>query len=60
VNIWIYPNQKDGWQLVSLGKLSSWYLLMILSFVLVSLCNNTRGAINKGTWVYYAKEQTKQ
>lgn len=48
VNIWIYPNQKDGWQLVSFGKLSSWYLLMILSFVLVSLFNNTKGAINKG------------
>jgi uncharacterized membrane protein YoaT (DUF817 family) len=34
---WIYPNQKSGWQLVSLSKLSSWYLLMLLSFVLVSL-----------------------
>ncbi len=40
-NIWIYPNQTDQWQLVSLAKLSSWYLLMLLSFVLVSLINNT-------------------
>ncbi|PTY36518.1 hypothetical protein BGP77_04265 [Saccharospirillum sp. MSK14-1] len=38
-NIWIYPNQSDQWQLVSLSKLSSWYLLMLLSFVLVSLIN---------------------
>jgi uncharacterized membrane protein YoaT (DUF817 family) len=34
---WIYPNQTNGWHLVSIGKLSSWYLLMMLSFVLVSL-----------------------
>ncbi|WP_353571286.1 DUF817 domain-containing protein [Candidatus Albibeggiatoa sp. nov. BB20] len=38
---WIYPNQIHGWELVSIGKLSSWYLLMLLSFVLVSLVNNT-------------------
>ncbi len=24
----IYPNQQAGWSMVSLGKLSSWYLLM--------------------------------
>lgn len=34
-NIWIYPNQTNGWQLVSWAKLSSWYLLMLLSFVMV-------------------------
>jgi len=34
---WIYPNQSHGWHMVSIGKLSSWYLLMMLSFVLVSL-----------------------
>jgi uncharacterized membrane protein YoaT (DUF817 family) len=34
---WTYPNQKDGWEMVSLAKLGSWYLLMIISFVLVSL-----------------------
>ncbi len=39
-NIWIYPNQKEQWHMVSLAKLSSWYLLMLLSFVLVSLINN--------------------
>ncbi|MEY4269292.1 MAG: hypothetical protein RLZZ58_508, partial [Pseudomonadota bacterium] len=36
-NAWSYPDQKDGWQMVSLAKLGSWYLLMIISFVLVSL-----------------------
>lgn len=38
-NIWVYPNQADEWEMVSIAKLSSWYLLMLLSFVLVSLIN---------------------
>ncbi|WP_414830453.1 DUF817 domain-containing protein [Alteromonas sp. H39] len=38
-NIWIYPDQAEQWSMVSLSKLSSWYLLMLLSFVLVSLIN---------------------
>lgn len=33
---WTYPSQQAGWQLVSLAKLGSWYLLMILSFTLVA------------------------
>lgn len=36
---WLYPNQVDGWELVSLSKLTSWFLLMIISVVMV-------------TWVY--------
>ena len=36
---WQYPGQEDGWQVVSLAKLGSWFLLMIISVVLV-------------TWVY--------
>jgi uncharacterized membrane protein YoaT (DUF817 family) len=34
---WVYPGQEDGWEMVSLGKLGAWYLLMIISFVLVDL-----------------------
>lgn len=34
---WVYPTQSDGWHLVSFQKFWAWYLLMILSFVLVSL-----------------------
>jgi len=34
---WMYPDQRDGWHMVSLAKLGSWFLLMIISFVLVSL-----------------------
>ena len=41
-NIWIYPNQSNEWELVSIAKISSWYLLMMLSFVLVTLINNVQ------------------
>lgn len=40
--VWIYPNQQAGWSMVSLGKLSSWYLLMIISFVLVNLVHRPK------------------
>ena len=33
---WRYPNQEDGWEVVSLDKLGSWFLLMIISVVLVT------------------------
>jgi len=36
-NIWIYPNQTNTWVLVPIAKLSSWYLLMLLSFVLITI-----------------------
>lgn len=35
--IWLYPGQEDGWHMVSVQKLGSWYLLMIISWVLVTL-----------------------
>ncbi|WP_339727534.1 DUF817 domain-containing protein [uncultured Gimesia sp.] len=38
-NVWIYPDQTDHWQMVRPSKLVAWYLLMLLSFVLVSLVN---------------------
>ncbi|MDZ4307356.1 DUF817 domain-containing protein [Allopontixanthobacter sp.] len=33
---WTYPDQADGWAMVSYGKLGAWYLLMYISFVLVA------------------------
>ena len=33
---WSYPNQEAGWHMVSVAKLGSWYLLMLISFVLVA------------------------
>lgn len=34
---WAYPGQESGWQMVSIDKLGAWYLLMIISFVLVAV-----------------------
>ncbi|MBP6563826.1 MAG: DUF817 domain-containing protein [Neisseriaceae bacterium] len=36
---WLYPNQLQGWHMVSAQKIVSWFLLMIISVALV-------------TWVY--------
>ncbi|MEP3891678.1 MAG: DUF817 domain-containing protein [Hellea sp.] len=33
---WSYPGQESGWHIVSIAKLGSWYLLMLISFVLVA------------------------
>ena len=41
---WSYPSQRDGWRMVSLAKMGSWYLLMLLSFVLVSAVRTPREA----------------
>jgi uncharacterized membrane protein YoaT (DUF817 family) len=35
--IWVYPNQTGEWQMVPISKLIAWYLLLTLSFVLVTL-----------------------
>ncbi len=36
---WLYPNQHVAWSMVSLGKLSSWFLLLIISYVMVAAVN---------------------
>ena len=33
--VWLYPIQKDGWQLVDWDRMVAWYLLIQLSFALV-------------------------
>ena len=34
-NAYRYPNQAETWHLVGFGKMSSWFLLVIVSIVLV-------------------------
>lgn len=48
-NAWIYPSQRDGWHMVSPAKLGSWYLLMMLSYVLVMVVHPPRMAPPPGT-----------
>jgi uncharacterized membrane protein YoaT (DUF817 family) len=38
---WLYPGDR-AWRLVSFGKLGSWYLLLIVSLVLVTIVNRPR------------------
>ena len=46
---WTYPGQRDGWEMVSIAKLGSWYLLMILSFTLVAVLHRKPAATNQMT-----------
>jgi uncharacterized membrane protein YoaT (DUF817 family) len=39
---WAYPSQRDGWRMVSPAKLGAWYLLMLLSYVLVTAVHRPR------------------
>lgn len=41
---WAYPNQRNGWAPVGIAKLGSWYLLMIISFILVALLHRGQDA----------------
>ena len=36
-SIWLYPSQFEYWHLVSFNKMGSWFLLLLLSFALVSI-----------------------
>ena len=36
---WLYPHQRVAWSMVSLGKLSSWFLLLIISYAMVAAVN---------------------
>ena len=40
---WLYPHQVAGWSAVSLGKLGSWFLLLIISYALVAAVNRPEG-----------------
>lgn len=42
---WVYPSQRDGWHLVPLEKMGSWYLLMLLSFVLTTVVHKPERAL---------------
>ena len=37
--VWLYPNQAAGWSPVSAAKLGAWFLLVIVSYALVTLVN---------------------
>lgn len=51
--IWLYPSQIEQWHMVGWGKLGSWYLLLLLSLVLVLKILGQRNS--QGDWAL--KEQ---
>ncbi|KGX91376.1 hypothetical protein N781_04775 [Pontibacillus halophilus JSM 076056 = DSM 19796] len=40
---WEYPNQREAWSLVHFGKISSWLLLVIVSFLIVASLKRAKG-----------------
>jgi uncharacterized membrane protein YoaT (DUF817 family) len=40
---YVYAEQRNGWQVVRLGILSSWVLLVIVSFIIVAFLKHVRG-----------------
>lgn len=48
-NIWVYPHQHNGWQVVPFSKFGAWLLLMIISFILVSFVHPPREPLAEDT-----------
>lgn len=42
---WQYPNQQDAWSLVHIGKISSWFLLVIISIIIVAQLKRVKAKI---------------
>ncbi len=42
---WQYPNQRDIWEAVHVGKFGSWSLLVSLSFVLIAVVKQYEGTL---------------
>jgi uncharacterized membrane protein YoaT (DUF817 family) len=40
---WKYPDQIHAWTLVGTGKITSWFLLVIISFIIVAYLKHYRG-----------------
>ncbi|WNS45995.1 DUF817 domain-containing protein [Paenibacillus sp. MMS20-IR301] len=48
-NAWKYPDQHEAWHLVGLGKISSWFLLVIISVIIVAQLKHVKaGGLTKG------------
>jgi uncharacterized membrane protein YoaT (DUF817 family) len=46
---WLYPHQLTGWSAVSLGKLGSWFLLLLISYALVAMVNRPQPIVSQRT-----------
>ena len=44
---WQYPNQQDAWSIVHIGKISSWFLLVIISVIIVAQLKRIKSSSQK-------------
>ena len=49
LRVWLYPSQEGQWHIVDISKVGSWFLLMIISFILVDLLYAIRSKLNRPT-----------
>lgn len=49
---WQYPNQQAAWSLVHIGKISSWFLLVIISVIIVAQLKRVKSSLK-----YRVKDQ---
>ncbi|TYP74564.1 DUF817 domain-containing protein [Paenibacillus methanolicus] len=47
-NAWKYPDQHETWRLVSFSKISSWFLLVIISVIIVAQLKHVKAGRNAG------------
>jgi uncharacterized membrane protein YoaT (DUF817 family) len=43
---WQYPNQRDSWTLVHISKISSWFLLVVISILIIANLKLLKGNMN--------------
>lgn len=53
---WMYPHQRNGWSLVSMGKLGAWFLLMIISYTLVAVLNRPQRMTSPSAYALGVRE----
>ena len=44
-DVWLYPEQAAMWQPVAISKMGSWFLLMIISFIMIDVMRHGRRRI---------------
>lgn len=42
---WTYPDQQEAWTLVHISKISSWFLLIVISVIIVAQLKHVKAAI---------------
>lgn len=57
---WRYPNQDQGWQLVHVSKISSWFLLVIVSFIIVAQLKRLKSELLSRPADHAELQQTEQ